>query len=210
MLRSLRRASRLSDRVLHFADFSSCSSSAYNVVKLWNMDDLSEPFSKFRNTCTSASLVLVPCCADPVPPSRRTDIVEGLVDDVPRLPPAPHDARLRLERRLATRIVNRARRAHQPLSHARLLQDAQLGLDDAVILGLLLALSYPFASSCCPLSHPEVTVEPTTRFAASSLYLHNHLCPLAEPDEVSGSTRIHSTSLMLLVAAPPLPPSPAS
>ncbi|KAK4334475.1 Target of rapamycin complex 1 subunit KOG1 [Rhodotorula toruloides] len=26
------------------------TSSAYNVVKLWNMDDLSEPFSKFRNT----------------------------------------------------------------------------------------------------------------------------------------------------------------
>lgn len=36
-----------------------CRSSAYNVVKLWNMNDLSEPFSKFRNTCASALACLL-------------------------------------------------------------------------------------------------------------------------------------------------------
>lgn len=33
-------------------------SSAYNVIKLWNMNDLSEPFSKFRNTCPSSRSLL--------------------------------------------------------------------------------------------------------------------------------------------------------
>lgn len=31
----------------------------YNVVKLWNMDDLSAPFTKFRNTCASTHPVVI-------------------------------------------------------------------------------------------------------------------------------------------------------
>jgi WD40 repeat protein len=84
-------------------------SSAFNVVKLWNMNDLSEPFSKFRNNGALPSSLFSLCILTAPPPSRpfsplgensRSPLLrQSLLYDPHGLPPTPHGPRVFVGRR---------------------------------------------------------------------------------------------------------------